>query len=232
MINAGFPDHHSPPLSVMWSIYSIIDFWLARDDQNVVAIHCLAGKGRTGLTIICTLLMQGFFNSVPGKTKDIINAAINYFLDKRGDGVENPDQVRFIYQFVQSMNTMGTDAYKITSQHLQPLNFISDLILYNLPVGVGEPLHPRLQVFLKARNTWDVVYTSEWNQQRSQSISSFHSSFVIPVCSLDGVSCRFVSPFQEIFFSSFTTAIKPCFIFQYPPFYYPEDPYIIQIHFI
>lgn len=185
VINAGFPDHHSPPLSVMWSIYSIIDFWLARDDQNVVAIHCLAGKGRTGLTIICTLLMQGFFNSVPGKTKDIINAAINYFLDKRGDGVENPDQVRFIYQFVQSMNTMGTDAYKITSQHLQPLIFISDLILYNLPVGVGEPLHPRLQVFLKARNAWDVVYTSEWNQQRSQSISSFHSSFVIPVCSLD-----------------------------------------------
>ena len=48
----------------MWSLYSIIDLWLAFDKENVIAVHCLAGKGRTGMTIICTLLMQGFFNNI------------------------------------------------------------------------------------------------------------------------------------------------------------------------
>lgn len=43
VISAGFPDHHAPPLSLVWCIYSIIDYWLALDEQNVVAVHCLAG---------------------------------------------------------------------------------------------------------------------------------------------------------------------------------------------
>ena len=43
VISAGFPDHHSPPLTTMWSLYSIIDYWLALDPLNVIAVHCLAG---------------------------------------------------------------------------------------------------------------------------------------------------------------------------------------------
>ena len=53
VISAGFPDHHSPPLSVMWCIYSIIDYWLALDPLNVVAVHCLAGGNA------CRLSSQG-----------------------------------------------------------------------------------------------------------------------------------------------------------------------------
>lgn len=126
------------------------------------------------------MLMQGFFNAVQGETNDIINAAINYFRDKRGDGVENPDQVRFIHQFLQSMNTMGEDAYKITNQHLQPLIYISDLILYNFPIGIGDWVFPRLAVYLKAQNSRDLVYNSEWNAL-TRPISSFQSSFVFSV---------------------------------------------------
>ena len=43
VIVCGFADHHSPSLSLMWSIYSMIDLWLALDEENVVAAHCLAG---------------------------------------------------------------------------------------------------------------------------------------------------------------------------------------------
>ena len=70
----------------------------------------IAGKGRTGLAIICTLLMQGYFNDMKGlSTVDVVNSAINFFREKRGDGIENPDQIRFIYQFLQSSDSMGAD---------------------------------------------------------------------------------------------------------------------------
>lgn len=166
----------------MWSLYSIIDLWLAFDKENVIAVHCLAGKGRTGMTIICTLLMQGFFNNIKYKsTMDVINAAINYFHDKRGDGVENPDQIRFIFQFLQSMDSMGSDILLLSNQNLQPTVFISDLILYNLPVGIGGEIIPHLQIFLKSRNSWDIVYNSVWNDLQEQHITSFHRSFGIHV---------------------------------------------------
>ena len=59
-------------------------------------LHAL-GKGRTGIVICCTLLMQGFFNKLNANTTtEYVNAAVNYFREKRGDGVENPDQIKFI----------------------------------------------------------------------------------------------------------------------------------------
>ena len=182
VICSGYPDHHSPTLSMMWSLYSIIDFWLSLDKENVIAVHCLAGKGRTGTVIVCTLLMQGFFNNLKHLSiLSVINAAINYFHDKRGDGVENPDQIRFIYQFLESMDTMGSDMSLLSSLSLQPSLFISHLILYNLPVGEGGILTPRLCVYLKKQNTRSLVFNSVWNRTHVQHITSIQHAFVIPV---------------------------------------------------
>lgn len=182
VICSGYPDHHSPTLSMMWSLYSIIDFWLSLDKENVIAVHCLAGKGRTGTVIVCTLLMQGFFNNLKHLSiLSVINAAINYFHDKRGDGVENPDQIRFIYQFLESMDTMGSDMSLLSSLSLQPSVFISHLILYNLPVGEGGILTPRLCVYLKKQNTRSLVFNSVWNRTHVQHITSIQHAFVIPV---------------------------------------------------
>ena len=43
--------------------------------ENVVAVHCLAGKGRTGTVICCYLLYSGRFNNV--------NDVLNYYGKKR-----------------------------------------------------------------------------------------------------------------------------------------------------
>lgn len=166
----------------MWSLYSIIDFWLSLDKENVIAVHCLAGKGRTGITIVCTLLMQGYFNNLKNlSTLEVINAAINYFHDKRGDGVENPDQIRFIYDFLQSMDSMGSDILLQSNIALQPYVFTSHLILYNIPVGNGGILTPRLSIYLKKQNTRSIVFNSVWNRSHILHITMLQRSFIIPV---------------------------------------------------
>ena len=189
MINAGFPDHHSPSLALMWSLYSIIDFWMAIDEKHVIAVHCLAGKGRTGLSIICTLLMQGFFNDFSCQTTlEVINAAINFFHDKRGDGVENPDQIRFIYHFLKSMNSMGSDLLLSSNHHLQPKIFISDILFYNFPVGIGDSVVLRLEIYVKARNSRDLVYSSDWSFNGNAVIASFQPVVSIRVGLLENHS--------------------------------------------
>ncbi len=63
--------------------------WLLKDDDNVIAVHCKAGKGRTGLIISAYLVHAGL---APHTT-----AALKMFGDIRthdGKGVTIPSQMR------------------------------------------------------------------------------------------------------------------------------------------
>jgi hypothetical protein len=51
-----FPDHHAPPYPLMIEVMQTIHEWLAADPDNVAAVHCLAGHGRTGVIICCYFL--------------------------------------------------------------------------------------------------------------------------------------------------------------------------------
>lgn len=74
VINMGFLDHHAPPLTLLFRILLAIgkifssklihylfwvDFWLQQHPKNVAVIHCLAGRGRTGLVITAYLVFSG-----------------------------------------------------------------------------------------------------------------------------------------------------------------------------
>ena len=43
--------------------------------MNVAAVHCLGGKGRTGVVVACYLFFMGMFSSV--------SEALSYFAQKR-----------------------------------------------------------------------------------------------------------------------------------------------------
>jgi protein-tyrosine phosphatase len=51
-----FPDHHAPSFPTIIAMMKDMHDWLAADAENVVAVHCLAGHGRTGV-IICALFL-------------------------------------------------------------------------------------------------------------------------------------------------------------------------------
>eukprot|EP00929_Paragymnodinium_shiwhaense_P005438 TRINITY_DN10738_c0_g1_i3.p1 TRINITY_DN10738_c0_g1~~TRINITY_DN10738_c0_g1_i3.p1 ORF type:complete len:572 (+),score=120.96 TRINITY_DN10738_c0_g1_i3:98-1813(+) len=86
-----FPDHNPCALTRLRCLIEDIHDFLEEDPENVVAVHCKAGKGRTGLVISCLLMREGLAaNAAAGleifgrqRTKD-------------GKGVTIPSQVRYV----------------------------------------------------------------------------------------------------------------------------------------
>tara|TARA_R110002050_G_scaffold36362_2_gene91119 strand:- start:154 stop:405 length:252 start_codon:yes stop_codon:yes gene_type:complete len=80
----------------MWSLHN----WLSADDIHVAAIHCLGGKGRTGVIIACFLTFSGMFSHV--------SEALSYFASKRSavsKGVRQPSQLRYVSYFQEILET-------------------------------------------------------------------------------------------------------------------------------
>ena len=59
----GFHDHNACPLEKLCALSEDIHSWITRDPNNIAAIHCKAGKGRTGLAIAAYLLRNGTFKT-------------------------------------------------------------------------------------------------------------------------------------------------------------------------
>ena len=89
-----FQDHQSCPVKLMLEFCIDVCIFLLKDNENVVAIHCKAGKGRTGTMICAYLLFTGVaLNSVQ---------AFEMYGTRRSKekrGVTVPSQRRYIQHF-------------------------------------------------------------------------------------------------------------------------------------
>ncbi|KAK8797067.1 hypothetical protein WA158_004277 [Blastocystis sp. Blastoise] len=92
----GYPflDHNAPPLQMMLDCCQDIHRFLNNDPNNIVAVHCKAGKGRTGVMISSYLYYSH-------QMKDI-DSSLAFYADQRTfnkKGVTIPSQIRFVHYF-------------------------------------------------------------------------------------------------------------------------------------
>lgn len=125
-----FDDHCPPSLQLLRAFCEDVDNWLAQDKRNVAAIHCKAGKGRTGVMICAYMLHKGL---VADST-----SALNYYGEKRthdNRGVTIPSQKRYVdyyHELVKLNLNYRPIGIILRSIHLEP-NFIdTDFVIYHL----------------------------------------------------------------------------------------------------
>ena len=89
-----FPDHEAPPLNLLLPFCQDAKAFLEENEKNIVAVHCKAGKGRTGTFICCLMIYLNIF-----KTAD--EALAYYGIMRVGDGrgVTIPSQIRYVNYF-------------------------------------------------------------------------------------------------------------------------------------
>jgi phosphatidylinositol-3,4,5-trisphosphate 3-phosphatase/dual-specificity protein phosphatase PTEN len=89
-----FDDHNPCEFEVTKKFCENLRQWLGEHPQNVAAIHCKAGKGRTGTMIACYLV---YINAAPTAEQ-----ALQMFAEKRTQnkkGVTIPSQIRYVHYF-------------------------------------------------------------------------------------------------------------------------------------
>ncbi|EGZ05849.1 hypothetical protein PHYSODRAFT_319997 [Phytophthora sojae] len=92
----GFEDHTPPPLSMVLPFCRDVHAWLQANSDNVVAVHCKAGKGRTGVMLCAYMLYARMWRSARG--------ALEFFAAARSmklQGVTILSQRRFVGYFAE-----------------------------------------------------------------------------------------------------------------------------------
>mmetsp|Transcript_35229 Transcript_35229/g.114050 ORF Transcript_35229/g.114050 Transcript_35229/m.114050 type:complete len:711 (-) Transcript_35229:59-2191(-) len=120
-------DHCPPTLPMLAEFCRDVEDWLRTKDENVVVVHCKAGKGRTGTHICALLVFARAFASA-------YEALLWYEVMRGGtrSGVTIPDQIRWVAMLERwfrykdeglNSNPMGPpNAHRLRSVRMGPMS--------------------------------------------------------------------------------------------------------------
>ena len=109
-----FDDHNPCALMLIEQFCNSVEEYLAEHPDNVVGIHCKAGKGRTGLMICTYLLHTGLCTTAAD--------ALQLFARERthnGKGVTIPSQIRWVHYYEQLLRRDQVVAHTYQITHIR-----------------------------------------------------------------------------------------------------------------
>ncbi|KYQ93081.1 LIM-type zinc finger-containing protein [Tieghemostelium lacteum] len=152
-----FDDHSPPNLDVIGKFCLDVEEWLDQHPENIVAIHCKAGKGRTGTMVACWLLYN--------RSCTTSSESIRMFGTKRthnGKGITIPSQARYVRYF-EALNQYG----KPTRPAPSITKILSTIRMSSLPdFNIGGGCEPYLCITQQDKN---VFYTKPLKIKKGQS---------------------------------------------------------------
>mmetsp|Transcript_5341 Transcript_5341/g.4922 ORF Transcript_5341/g.4922 Transcript_5341/m.4922 type:complete len:192 (+) Transcript_5341:786-1361(+) len=133
-----------------------LDIFLNKDLKNVAAIHCKAGKGRTGVMICCYLIFSRFCNTA-------LDAMKYYAMirTKNKKGITIPSQIRYVHYFEHFLELRKKAFPKILNKMPRVVCKILKIRMITIPKISQGGFKPTLKIYCKNVLLYD--YKSEGN---------------------------------------------------------------------
>jgi len=139
-----FMDHNAPAFELLLPCCAHMHRHLQAHPDNVVAVHCKAGKGRTGLIIVCYLLYCGLKNKA-------LHARKFYDTQRCHDqkGLTIISQIRYAHYFEQYLRRLKQGAVCHVTEPEAPAIAIFSVSIHGIPRTSNGGCEPSLVIAVR-----------------------------------------------------------------------------------